>query len=75
MMASVPLRKHQFIKGISVSAFILFHFVAGAQINCANTSTGNIPLVDLEGLFLKPMKVVYIRAARIPFPLHTSILG
>ena len=53
MMASVPLRKHQFIKGISVSAFILFHFVAGAQINCANTSTGNIPLVDLEGLFFE----------------------
>lgn len=51
MKAELPQSVNIFFKGIIVSTFILFHFIAVAQINCANTSTGNIPLVDLEGLF------------------------
>lgn len=49
MSAFVPLNTRQFIKGISLCALILFRFVVHAQINCENTSTGLIPLVDLTG--------------------------
>ncbi len=33
--------------GISTLVLILFHFVTHAQINCANDSTGLVPIVDL----------------------------
>ena len=47
MQALAPHKSNLFRTGISTWVLILVHFVSGAQINCANDSTGLIPLVDL----------------------------